>query len=74
MYLKKLKIGNEKKLKLLFKVLFIIGIVFGVYLNLNQIFEIIDYTLVVLGIINIYAIVKIMKKDKKIWNILKIYI
>lgn len=63
---KKLKIGNEKKFKLIFKLLFVIGIVFGVYLNLNQIFEIIDYTLVGLGIINIYSIVKIMKKDKKI--------
>ena len=43
---KKMKIGSEKVFKIAFKCLFITGIVLGVYLSLDVIFEIIDYSLI----------------------------
>lgn len=63
---RKLKIGNETKLKLIHKILFVVGIICGVYLKTNQIFEIIDYTLMILGIINLYSIIKITNINKNI--------
>lgn len=63
---RKLKVGKEESFKLIHKGLFIIGIICGVFLNTNQIFEIIDYTLIILGVINIYSIIKIINKNKDI--------
>ena len=63
---KKLKIGSEKVFKIAFKCLFITGIVLGVYLSLDVIFEIIDYTLVTLGLLNVISIIVILRKNKNL--------
>lgn len=57
-------IGINKKikniyLKNIYKVLFIIGIIIGIYFNNSLIWNLVDYGLVILGVINIGVIIKL---------------
>lgn len=54
-------LSNKKNnnVKIMYKCLFIIGLFIGVYFSLNSIWKIIDYGMVAVGCINIYAIIKL---------------
>lgn len=54
-------ISNQKKYKFLYRLLFIIGIIMGVFLNNSSIWSVIDIGLILLGIVNIYTIFKLKK-------------
>ena len=54
-------ITKNKYIKFLYKCLFLFGIFLGVFLNNSSIWDMIDIGLVLLGIINIYAIFKLEK-------------
>lgn len=47
--------------KLIYKGLFILGIVMGIYLDTSSIWIIIDFGIIILGIINIYVLIKLRK-------------
>ena len=49
-------------LKICYKTLFIIGIFLGVFMENSSIWNLIDYGLVILGIINIVVIIKLRKE------------
>ena len=57
-------LSNKKRnsIKTLYKCLFIVGIFMGVYLKTNRIWDIIDYGMVCVGCLNIYAIIKLEKE------------
>jgi AGCS family alanine or glycine:cation symporter len=46
---------------LLYKILFIIGIIIGIFSTTKQIFVIVDYGMIFLGCINLYALIKLRK-------------
>jgi len=54
-------ISKNNIAKFFYKILFLIGIFLGVFLDNNSIWEIIDIGLILLGIVNIYAIFKLEK-------------
>ncbi len=45
----------------MYKSLFILGIIFGVYGKIDSIWKVVDLGMVLLGIVNIYAIFKLRK-------------
>ena len=49
-------------LKTCYKMLFIIGIFLGIFMENSSIWNLIDYGLVILGIINIVVIIKLRKE------------
>ena len=57
---------NKKIIINIFKLLFIIGVGLGIYSSTMFLFEIIDYTLIILGIINILSLILIDRKVKNI--------
>lgn len=60
---------RNKILHLLYKFLFLLGIFLGIFLNNNSIWNIIDFGMVLLGVVNIYAIIKLRKEvDKEVEN------
>ena len=56
-------------MKLLFQIVFILGIFIGVFFNIESIWNFVDVGMVLLGIINIYAIIKLNKEFDE--NLLK---
>lgn len=62
-------IKNKKVMKLLFQIVFILGIFIGVFFNIESIWNFVDVGMVLLGIINIYAIIKLNKEFDE--NLLK---
>ena len=59
---KKEKIENYK---LIYKLLFIIGLFIGVFFNNNKIWNLVDYGLVLLGLVNIIVVIKLQSKFKE---------
>ena len=59
---KKDKIENYK---FVYKLLFIIGLFIGVFFTNNKIWNLVDYGLVLLGLINIFVIIKLQVKFKE---------
>ncbi len=53
---------RNKIFHIIYKFLFLLGIFLGVFLNNNSIWNIIDMGMVLLGVINIYAIIKLRKE------------
>lgn len=56
------KVKNKKVFVLLFQIMFILGIYIGVFFNIDNIWLFVDIGMLLLGIINIYSIVKLRKK------------
>lgn len=65
LFLTKNKEKKRKIYNILYKILFIIGIFLGVYANTNSIWDIIDIGMILLGIINLYAICKLSSIFKR---------
>ena len=55
---------KKKKLVLMYQCMFIIGITIGVFYPLNKIWDLIDYGMIGIGIINLYAIIRLEKDFK----------
>lgn len=51
--------------KFIYKMLFILGIILGIYLNNEKIWDLVDYGLVILGLINIVVILKLQRQFKE---------
>ena len=67
--IKECNIKKIKLMKLIFQIIFIIGIFIGVFLNIESIWSFVDTGMILLGIINIFSIIKLNKKfDQKIKN------
>ena len=49
----------------MYQFMFIVGITFGVFFPLNKIWDLIDYGMIGIGIINLYAIIR-LEKDFKV--------
>lgn len=65
LFLTKNKEKNRKVFGILYKGLFIIGICLGVYANINSIWNIIDIGMILLGIINLFALCKLSSVFKR---------
>ncbi|MCI6014980.1 MAG: alanine:cation symporter family protein [Coprobacillus sp.] len=65
LFLTKDKESKRKVYSILYKILFIMGIFLGVYSNTNSIWNIIDIGMILLGIINLYAICKLSSVFKR---------
>lgn len=65
LFLTKNKEKKRKIYNILYKILFIIGIFLGVYANTNSIWDIIDIGMILLGVINLYAICKLSSIFKR---------
>ncbi len=63
LFITKSKIG-----KIIYKGLFIIGIVMGIYLDTSSIWDIIDIGIILLGIVNIFSILKLRKSFEEELN------
>lgn len=55
---------KKKKLVLMYQFMFIVGITFGVFFPLSKIWDLIDYGMIGIGIINLYAIIRLEKDFK----------
>lgn len=55
---------KNRKLLLMYQFMFIVGITFGVFFPLNKIWDLIDYGMIGIGIINLYAIIRLEKDFK----------
>ena len=55
------KIKNKKIMKLLFQMIFLFGIFIGVFFNIERIWSFVDVGMVLLGVVNIYALIKLNK-------------
>lgn len=56
---------NKKKIyQIIFKILFIIGICFGVFLSTKKVWGIVDNGMIFIGVLNVYAILKMQKQFK----------
>lgn len=52
---------KQKLFRTLFQIFFIIGIYIGVFFNITNIWRFVDTGMLLLGIVNIYAIIKLRK-------------
>ena len=52
---------KQKLFRALFQIIFIIGIYIGVFFNITNIWRFVDTGMLLLGIVNIYAIIKLRK-------------
>lgn len=57
-------ISNNKVSKVIFKILFIIGLIIGIYLDNSLVWDFVDTGIILLGIVNISCITIIIKKNK----------
>ena len=57
-------ISNNKISKVIFKILFIIGLIIGIYLDNSLVWDFVDTGIILLGIVNISCITIIIKKNK----------
>lgn len=55
---------KKKKLVFMYQLMFILGITIGVFFPLNRIWELIDYGMIGIGIINLYAIIRLERDFK----------
>ena len=55
-------ISKKKKSKIIFKILFITGIIMGIFLDTSKIWFFIDLGIILLGLINIISIIRLRKK------------
>lgn len=60
---------KQEYFKLLFQIIFLIGIYVGVFFNLDKIWDFVDTGMIILGVINIYCLILLNKKmEKKIFK------
>ena len=59
-----LYINHTKKTKLIYRILFSISIFFGVFYTTEQAMNLIDIAIVLIGAINIYIVLKLLKNEK----------
>lgn len=57
--------SKNKTLKIVYKLLFVSGIFMGVFLSTKNIWEFVDYGMIILGLCNLYAIFKLRKVFEK---------
>ena len=65
LYLQKVLKKDKNQIRNLYKVLFLISTIFGIYANSFAVWDLIDIGMVFLGIINIYVMVKLEKQFKR---------
>ena len=49
----------------IYKILFLIGLFVGVFFNNNSLWDLVDYGLILLGVINVLIIIKLQNKFKE---------
>jgi AGCS family alanine or glycine:cation symporter len=54
-----------EKYKFVYKLLFIIGLFIGVFFTNNKLWNLVDYGLILLGVVNIFVIIKLQVKFKE---------
>lgn len=65
LFTKFLKI-KPKKMIIIYRIIFIIGLILGIILNMNETINLVDIGLLILGFTNMIVLVKLEKRSKKI--------
>ena len=65
LFTKFLKI-DAKKMIILYRIIFIIGLILGIILNMNETINLVDIGLLILGFTNMIVLIKLEKRSKKI--------
>lgn len=65
LFTKFLKI-EPKKMIILYRIIFIIGLILGIILNMNETINLVDIGLLILGFTNMIVLIKLEKRSKKI--------
>lgn len=65
LFTKFLKI-EPKKMIILYRIIFIIGLILGIILNMNETINLVDIGLLILGFTNMMVLIKLEKRSKKI--------
>ena len=65
LFTKFLKI-DAKKMIILYRIIFIIGLILGIILNMNETINLVDIGLLILGFTNMMVLIKLEKRSKKI--------
>ena len=65
LFTKFLKI-EPKKMIIIYRIIFIIGLILGIILNMNETINLVDIGLLILGFTNMIVLIKLEKRSKKI--------